>query len=239
MLNFKNIKTIKFNNFLNYKIFDSFKIIRIINKIVYELEFFDSMKNIFFDVSFMIVSFERQRLVWQSNTRFVRIHQHNWRERVIREWNYQFKNKKSQERSRYWSKKLFSVSNWFCRWQRKIKIQRRKWQIFIDVKNVLYFVVDFHHKYFDKSKSHVIFQKLDDWISLSKKIINIEEYIAKFSTQVFDCQVRCCYEKSKNIRTRAQIENDIFVFKWMFIVYSMSSNLSLTICFCNAYEWIK
>ena len=42
------------------------------------------------------------------------------------------------------------------------------WQIFIDVENVLVVVANFHHKYFDKSKSHDTFVRSKNWTFFEK-----------------------------------------------------------------------
>ena len=48
MLNVKNIKTNRSSKSLNYKNINSFKIIKIINNIIYELNLSKKKKNLFF-----------------------------------------------------------------------------------------------------------------------------------------------------------------------------------------------
>ena len=48
MLNNRNIKTIKLNKFLDYKILNLFKIIKIYDNFVYELKLFIFIKKIYF-----------------------------------------------------------------------------------------------------------------------------------------------------------------------------------------------
>lgn len=47
MLNARHLRTIRLNQNLNFKNFDFFKIIKVINNNVYELNFFESMQKIF------------------------------------------------------------------------------------------------------------------------------------------------------------------------------------------------
>ena len=39
------------------------------------------------------------------------------------------------------------------------------WYIYIDLKTILYLMIDFYHKYLNKTKSHAIFVQFENWIS--------------------------------------------------------------------------
>ena len=169
MLNSKHIKIIKFNNFLNYKNFDFFKIIRAINNTTYELKLFDSIKNIFsiFHSWFLYlnnnVSLNEQI---QKLSKFINIIKKN-------EWfvdeivNFKIKNRRNNFVT--YEKNCLQYRIKFVDDKNEIKIQRRKWQNYTNAKNVSYLIVDFHHKYSNRFELHVTFIRFNDWILLKKQ----------------------------------------------------------------------
>ena len=166
MLNARFQKTTKFNKNLDYKNLESFKIVKVVDNMIYELKLLEVMQNIFsvFHSWFLHLNdetflknqndFDSESLKMNENSVYYLNEIIDFR--INRRFN------DSITRTRNFLK--YKIK-WFDKQYRNVNITFI-WQSYIDIDNVLYAIVDFHHKYSQKKEFHYTFRISDDWNSL-------------------------------------------------------------------------
>ena len=163
MLNVRFQKITRLNASLNYKNLSFFKITKIYHKNnVYKLNLLAIMKDIFLVFHSWLLHFNNDVFLkeqHQANLELIIINNEFVYE-IEKIIDFRMNNKRND----------FVIDCEKClqyriRWANYANVNTTfVWQIFIDVKNVLVVVVNFHHKYFDKLKSHDFFVRSTNWI---------------------------------------------------------------------------
>ena len=158
MLNARFQKTTRFNKNLDYKNLKSFKIVKIVDNMIYELKFFEIMQSIFSvfhswllhlnDETFLKNQNDFDSESLKMNENFVYYSNEIIDFRINRKFN------DSVTRTRNFLK--YKIK-WFDRQYRNVNITFI-WQSYIDIDNASYVIVDFHHKYSQK-KNLIIHSK--------------------------------------------------------------------------------
>ena len=165
MLNARFQKTTRFNKNLDYKNLKSFKIVKVVDNMIYELKFLEVMQDIFSVFHSWFLHLNDETFLKNQN-------------------DFDFESLKMNEDSVYYLNEIidFRINRkfndsatrtrdllkykikWFDRQYRNVNITLI-WQSYIDIDNASYAIVDFHHKYSQKKESHHTFKVLNDWIS--------------------------------------------------------------------------
>ena len=165
ILNARFQKTTKLNKNLDYKNLKSFKIVKIVDNMIYELKFFEIMQNIFLMFHSWFLHLNDETFLKNQN-------------------DFDFESLKMKKNFVYYLNEIidfrinrkFNDSNtntrnflkykikWFDKQYRNINITFI-WQLYIDIDNVSYVIIDFHHKYSQKKEFHYTFKISNDWIS--------------------------------------------------------------------------
>ena len=163
MLNRKFIIIMRLNKSLNYKNLESYKIKKIINNTIYELNLFDSMNSIYSIFHFWLLHLKKfnslfeqreidsksieivEKLEWEIN-RVIK-------SRIYKRFNDFVTNKKS----------LFQYKIKFKKWN--TYNQTFKWKSYEFFVNTFNAITDFHYHYSKKIEFHAIFQRFVDWKS--------------------------------------------------------------------------
>ena len=165
MLNTRFQKTTRFNKNLNYKNLKFFRIVRIVDNLIYELKFFEIMQNIFSMFRSWFLHLDDEMFLKNQNDFYSESLKMNENSvyylNEITNFRINRKFNDSITRTRDFLK--YKIK-WFDKQYRNINITFI-WQLYIDVDNVSYVIVDFHHKYSQKNEFHYTFRISNNWIS--------------------------------------------------------------------------
>ena len=151
----------RFNKFLNYKNFDSYKIIEVINNCAYKLKLFESMQSIFFVFhSWLLHLNESNSLFEQRQTKSFSIiieKESKWKLNKIVNLKIDKRINDFITKTREMLQYRVKYKNWDT-WN-----QTFKWQSFIDFNNAQNAVVDYHYEYLERFDSHATFKQSKNW----------------------------------------------------------------------------
>ena len=164
MLNARYLKIMRLNKNLDYKNLESFKVVRMINNCAYELELSQIIKKCFSIFHSWFLHFDDENLMLeQKDEQSASVATNNnedlWKMNEIL-------NFKIDKRMNDSTTKTKSCLKYRVRWTNQNNLNTTfDWYIYINLKTISYLMIDFHHKYSNKTKSHAIFVQFANWTS--------------------------------------------------------------------------
>ena len=164
MLNARYLKIMRLNKSLDYKNLKSFKIVRMINNCAYELELSQIMKKCFSVFHSWLLHFDDENLMFeQKDEQSTSVATDNNED--LWEMN-EILNFKIDKRMNNSATRIKSCLRYRVKWTDQNNLNTTSnWYIYIDLKTASYLMIDFHHKYSNKTKSHAIFVQFANWTS--------------------------------------------------------------------------
>ena len=164
MLDVRYLKIMRSNKSFDYKNFESFKVIRVINNCVYELKFFQTMNECFLVFhSWLLHLDDDNSMLDQQNTTSSSVAT-NINEDL---WEIdEMLDSKIDKRRNDSTTRIKSCLRYRMRWTNRNNLNITfDWYIYIDLKTTSYLMIDFHYKYSKKNDFHAFFVRFENWIS--------------------------------------------------------------------------
>ena len=161
MINARYFKIMRFNKNFDYKNLESFKIVRMINNCVYELKLSQIMKKCFSIFHSWFLHFDDENFMFEQQdeqSTFIATdnNENLWKMNEI--LNFKIDKKINNSITR-----IKSCLRYRIKWTNQNNLNTTfDWYIYIDLKIASYLMIDFHHKYSNKTNSHVIFVQFEN-----------------------------------------------------------------------------
>ena len=164
MLNARYLKIMRLNKSLDYKNLESFRVVRMINNCAYELELSQIMKECFSVFHSWLLHLDDENFMFeQKNEQSASVATDNNED--LWEMN-EILNFKIDKRMNNSATRIKSCLRYRVKWTDQNNLNTTSnWYIYIDLKTASYLMIDFHHKYSNKTKSHAIFVQFANWTS--------------------------------------------------------------------------
>ena len=164
MLDVRYLKIMRSNKSFDYKNFESFRVIRVINNCVYELKFSQTMNECFFVFHSWLLHLDDDNSMFDqqdtaSSSVATDINGDLWEIDEMLDSKIDKRRNDSTTRTK-------SCLRYRMRWTDRNNLNiTSDWYIYIDLKTASYLMIDFHYKYSKKNDFHAFFVRFEDWIS--------------------------------------------------------------------------
>ena len=164
MLDARYIKIMRFNKSLDYKNLNFFKIIRVIDNCAYELKLSQIMNECFSMFHFWFLHFDDENSMFEQQnvqSSFVAIDANENLWKIDEILNFKIDRRMNDSITRTKDCLRYRV-----KWSNQNNFNTTlDWYTYIDLKTASHLMTDFHHKYSEKTSSHAIFVRFENWIS--------------------------------------------------------------------------